>query len=458
MNYSPTNGQLASIVNTNSGVGVQYAYDLMDRREQINWTDAASNTLRGLDYGFDALGMITNITTEAGEKKVYVYDTINRLTEENHYSASDTLTYSAAYKFDLAGNRTQTVINGVTNDYTLGTGNRLASWGGNGSALYDAAGNTTNPVSTDGRELTLDWNERYQLTNSTILTDSTTSTVSYAYDVLGRRTSRTCHSPLATNEVHFVYNGNQVAADLDENGELIRSYTWGPGIDNLLSMTVHGATETNTYYALKDHQNSVLALTDAAGNVVESYSYDAYGCTTIFDSSGNALTSDLGLPTSAVGNRYLWQGREYDSETGLYYFRARWYSPETGRWLSKDPIGISGGLNLYAFCGNNPVNFVDPFGLCEGKSDYWSQQLLKPNPKYDPLGNGPEWSKQPITDPGLSFETRVVIETGKFLIDVGAGAYLPTPPANPGGLNDLSQEDKWHRDNSGISLPDNPLQ
>lgn len=78
----------------------------------------------------------------------------------------------------------------------------------------------------------------------------------------------------------------------------------------------------------------------------------------VFSASGTELTE------SAIGNRYTFQGREIDWTTGLAYFRARWYSPETGRWLSKDPKGISGGLNLYAFCSNNPVNFTDPFGLC----------------------------------------------------------------------------------------------
>jgi RHS repeat-associated protein len=84
------------------------------------------------------------------------------------------------------------------------------------------------------------------------------------------------------------------------------------------------------------------------------------------DGSGNSLTSDLGRPISGLGNRYLFQGREYDSATGLYYFRARWYDPVSGRFISKDPKGIGGGLNLYAFCGNNPVNFTDPFGLIMG--------------------------------------------------------------------------------------------
>jgi RHS repeat-associated protein len=77
----------------------------------------------------------------------------------------------------------------------------------------------------------------------------------------------------------------------------------------------------------------------------------------VYDGDGTPLTE------SAVGNHYLWQGRWYSWNTGLYYFRARWYDPITGRWLSKDPIGISGGLNQYVAFGNNPVNFTDPYGL-----------------------------------------------------------------------------------------------
>jgi len=64
-----------------------------------------------------------------------------------------------------------------------------------------------------------------------------------------------------------------------------------------------------------------------------------------------------------LGNCYLFQGREYSWATGLYYFRARWYDPVAGRFISKDPIGISGGLNQYVFCANNPVNGIDPDGL-----------------------------------------------------------------------------------------------
>lgn len=133
--------------------------------------------------------------------------------------------------------------------------------------------------------------------------------------------------------------------------------TYATRIENIPAMKVHGSNGTTNYYYLKDLANTVLALANSSGSIVESYLYDAYGNVTIKNSGGNVISS------SAYGNRFLFQGREYDYTTQLYNFRARWYDPETGRWLSNDPIGISGGLNLYAFCANNPVNYVDPTGL-----------------------------------------------------------------------------------------------
>jgi RHS repeat-associated protein len=227
----------------------------------------------------------------------------------------------------------------------------------NAQYFSDAAGCLTNIILEAGGQqsgVNLTWDERYRLTS----VSSAGAVVNYSYDVYGRRASRTENS----NYVFYVYNGNQVVADLDESGNLLRSYTWGPGIDNLLAMTVYtngGAQASATYYAIKDHLNSIIAFVDTNGSVVEFYEYDAWGRTRIFDANGDELTE------SAISNRYCFQGREIDWTTGFYYFRARWYDPATGRWLSKDPIGISGGLNLYAFCGNNPVNFTDPLGLCE---------------------------------------------------------------------------------------------
>ncbi len=139
---------------------------------------------------------------------------------------------------------------------------------------------------------------------------------------------------------------------------MLRTYIWGTGIDNLLSFTDH--TTSTTYYAIKDHQNTILALVDSTGTIVESYEYSAYGeILDVKDATGNSIANQQ----SVIGNRYTFQGREIDWATGLMYFRARWYNPETGRWLSKDPIGISGGLNLYEAFGSSPVNYRDPSGL-----------------------------------------------------------------------------------------------
>ena len=178
------------------------------------------------------------------------------------------------------------------------------------------------------------------------------------YDSLGRKLSRmdneTCE--------YYIYDGMNLVADYDAiNGRITRTYSYGPGVDNIQSMTIYdeyGGSET--YYYIKDASNTVYGLVDVNNEIVEYYHYDAFGNFKIKDNYY------LWIPESAYGNRFLFQGREYDYDTALYYFRARWYEPETGRWLSPDPIGISGGLNLYAFCENDPVNYTDPMG-----TDVW---------------------------------------------------------------------------------------
>ena len=442
--YDPINGQLSSAAYSN-GLSCAYGYDILDRLTGITWRNVSNQVLRSRTYSYTAAGMIARMDTEDGGHVDYSYDSLDRLTREKHVDVYGQVASDEKYEFDLAGNRTKkTVLDSIGNPlvtvgYTLGTGNRLASWtvsetnlmacfpvagyasetigandrfgalwvsnaapGGmsvkpvlsgtnflvdqmvvgmgtqtivaairdvagnttyatntviptvvtNGAYLYNSAGCLTN-IQYKGKDysqsLGLTWDGQYQLTAAT-----TNGAVAerYGYDATGRRLW-IWDGTAGTN--WFAYDGNQVIADLNSTGELARSYVWGPGIDNLLSMTVYGGT-TNTYYALKDHLGSVLALTDNAGNIVESYRYDAWGRTTVYGANGSALTA------SAVGNRYCWQGREYFWKTGLYYFRARWADPVTGRWLSPDPIGIAGGLNMYAMMGNNPVNFADPQG------------------------------------------------------------------------------------------------
>ncbi len=186
---------------------------------------------------------------------------------------------------------------------------------------------------------------------------------------------------------------------------------FGPGVDNILAMTVHTGGAATKYYYVKDHLGSVQAIVDSDGNIVKSYEYDAFGNVLgVFDSTGGVMK------VSSVGNRFLWQGREYSWNTGLYYFRARWYDPLTGRWLSNDPIGISGGVNQYVFCNNNPVNSRDPIGLCQDTwgSWCWYQNMphgivTSPGPIFPPIRTDPRpWRPSLILTQGKgsqAFET-----------------------------------------------------
>ena len=111
------------------------------------------------------------------------------------------------------------------------------------------------------------------------------------------------------------------------------------------------------YYYHFDGLGSVVALSDNAGAIVERYEYSAYGQTQILSPSHEPRA------TSDYSNPYMFTGRRFDDETGLYYYRARMYHPELGRFIQPDPIGYLGGLNLYAYVGNNSLSWVDPWGL-----------------------------------------------------------------------------------------------
>ena len=307
----------------------------MDRVTNISWKTTSGEALGGFEYEYDAVGRIVSRSHAIGSNafdRAYAYDDLDRLASDG----------GVTYTYDAAGNRTTRTENGSTVTYTLGVGDRLVSWTG-GSHTYDFAGNVTR-IERDGRPtLDLTWNSQYQLVS--VATNGVFAE-SYAYDALGRRVSTTT----LEGTTRHVYDDNwQVVADLDEQDNVIATYTWGGGIDNLLAVKVGGST----YYPLTDIQGTVWGYVDSQNNVVACWRYDAWG---------NVLDEEVAVP--ALANvRYRFQCREWSAATGLINFRMRWYDPETGRWLSKDPIGLSGGLNLYEFCNDDPAYGMDPFGL-----------------------------------------------------------------------------------------------
>ena len=127
-----------------------------------------------------------------------------------------------------------------------------------------------------------------------------------------------------------------------------RKFIYGPGLDEPIMMTVTGDSNETVYYYHADHLGSVIGLTNDAGAWTEKYAYTLYG---------------KPAAPSTVGNPYMYTGRRFDTETGLYYYRARYYDSNLRRFLQPDPIGYLGGLNLYTYVRNSPVNFVDPLGL-----------------------------------------------------------------------------------------------
>ena len=312
------------------------AYDVMNRVTNIAWRTASGSRLGGFAYRYDALGRIVSRAHDLGGAafdRDYAYDDMDRLASDG----------GTAYAYDAAGNRMTRTEDGETVTYALGQGDRLATWTG-GSYQYDAAGCVTH-ITRGADTWDLTWNGQYQFVS---VSTNGAFAEAYAYDALGRRvTTRN-----AEGTERHVYDDNwQVIADLDEGGNVLRSYVWGEGIDRLLAVKI-GA---RTYTALTDVHGTVWGYADANGNVVAKWTYDAWG---------NVLSEAIaGGAAELRAVRYRFQGRERSAATGLANFRMRWYDAETGRWLSKDPIGLSGGLNLYESFGNKPNVLTDPFGL-----------------------------------------------------------------------------------------------
>jgi RHS repeat-associated protein len=247
---------------------------------------------------------------------------------------------SASYSFDEDANLYPA---GESRSYDAAT-TRLMARAGN-TYGYDRVGNLdTATVGSTGWKYLYDALERLIAVrkNGTLL-------ARYAYDVFGRRIVKRVYSGSNAGYLRMIYRGSAVAVEADSLGTLTLGYTSGLGIDNLVA--VHKYADGSDYYVVQDALHSVRGLSRKDGTWIASWRYGIYGA--VLDTAGAA----------PFALRYRWTGREYDLETGLFYFRARYYDPATQRFVQEDPIGFGGGANLYAYSDGNPTNTRDPSGL-----------------------------------------------------------------------------------------------
>ena len=407
-------------------VTVTYDYDILNRMTAINFPDSSQNISYTYDSGTYGIGKLSSVTDPAGST-VFVYNALGQITQETRtadsltfetvygYNAStadlNTLTYPSGliltYQRDADGRISgisadgQTVIGNVTyqpfgpvksmtagalsvsrsfdqryqvsgiqagtvmnltytydgtgnvktisgitkppiapgtTDYSIPAGTSRIS-GSTGQTAktytYDNAGKIT----SDGVR-TFTYNQNSQLIR---VTAGTSVIAEYAYDGFGRRVKKTAGGK--TVLYHYDYDGN-LTAETDGAGNPLRDYVWLNG--EPAGMKLYG-TGAGWYWFLNDHLGTPQKMVDSAGQVVWEAGYMPFG-------EARVLIAD-------IENNLRFPGQYYDKETGLHYNYHRYYDPDTGRYLTPDPIGLEGGLNLYVYVDGNPVNFIDPEGL-----------------------------------------------------------------------------------------------
>jgi RHS repeat-associated protein len=278
----------------------------------------------------------------------------------------------------------QVNVVGARNNYGAGGEDAVSEKGGRvfvpraaESYAYDADGN----LISDGR-WSYAWDAENRLVRMEVLAAGmpveARALLEFAYDYMGRRIQKKVYAwDDATSSYQmrsiskFVGDGWNVVAELDGNNAPVRSYVWGQdvsgtlqgagGVGGLLLITEAGST----YQAGYDGGGNLTTLVNAAtGAVAASYEYDPFGVT--LKAVGNY----------AAANPVRFSTKYEDSETGLAYYGHRYYQPQTGRWLSRDPLGEAGGANLYGFVGNDPVSRIDPTGLYEKDVHYYLTYYL----------------------------------------------------------------------------------
>jgi RHS repeat-associated protein len=338
---------------TSPSTAVTYGYDAASRRTSLTVNSQASSVTYGYDdanrltqvtqgstqvgLSYDPAGRRTTLTLPNGAAVSYSYDTASQLTGIT-YQVGGSTTGTLAYGYDAAHQRTAVTgtyaragLPSALSTATYDADNRITNWNGTtwANTRWDANGN----LLTDGTD-TYTWNGRNQLTGI-----SGSQTVSFTYDAFGRRKSKTTSG----TQTDFLYDGlNSVQERV--SGSVTANMLTG-GLDEVFART----ESTTTRALLADALGSTVALVEPGGSIATQWKYEPFGKTSLVSGSSNNPTQ--------------FTGRENDG-TGLYYYRARYYSPTYQRFIGEDPLDYQGGtVNLYSYANETPTRYTDPLGL-----------------------------------------------------------------------------------------------
>ena len=357
---------------------IRYSYDKCGDLLTVTEPDGSVNT-----YTYDKKGRCTGLKRADGTEESYSYDKADRLSAQTDKNADGSLLHSYTYTYDGAGNIIK--IGGTADTAAIGHAvmtydkdNRLATYNGE-KVTYDERGNMLHgPLNGEMGDYT------YDCRNRLIETKAADGTVTaYTYDAentrLTEETENTRHTFVTDKETTY----SQLLTETISEKHLLTyketatiTYTYGNGLISDSRKEAKGSDTEKRYYHY-NHIGSTTAITDADGDLLYSFTYGTYGeLTGIYDADGEQA-EDTAAVIQAENLRFLYNGR-YGVETGangLYYMRARYYNPQIKRFINRDiidgSITDSQSLNKYSYVQGNPVNLIDPFGLCA--QDYFSR-------------------------------------------------------------------------------------
>jgi RHS repeat-associated protein len=296
--------------------------------------------LDDVSYSYDNMSNVTGVQCLTGNKE-YIYDIMNRLTTVNNKNkAGDTLLEYTGYSYNGTGYRSGVDNNGATQDtYNYSNSDQLLAIGAK-TLSYDQRGNET----SDGTNNYLH-DDMNMLTQ--VMIGGTNGSILYSYDLENRLKTRR-NTNTGSLDVYY-YDGRDIVMEKDAAGNINSLYVRGPGGEMLKEKRRYTNTSgsfTTKYYYYPDRIGSVYIICDDHGMLLEKENADAFGNSKTVGISKYGLTSNM-----------------YDTDTGLYYFHARWYDGKTGRFLEMDPVISDRGLmNMYEFPNCNPVTFTDRYG------------------------------------------------------------------------------------------------